>query len=182
AGFVAAAFMPARGKVVALANRDLFEWNGTAWTQLTTNLLPAATLPAYAMAFDSWRQRLVIFNTILAPAAVYEWDGVNLSTPVAASTPPPRTGAVAAFDPSRGRTMLCGGQVATMGLSETWGWDGNAWTELAVAPGAGMASLAFDSFRNRLVAAGVNVQQFPIPGTWERDASGWHRIATGGAP
>src|SRR5262249_5545148 len=125
---------------------------------------------------------LVIFNTILQPAVVYEWDGVNLSTLVAAVTPPPRTGAVAAFDPARGRTLLCGGQLGTMGLSETWAWDGSVWTEIAVAPGAGEAAVAFDSFRNRLVAAGVNVQQFPIPGTWERDASGWHLIAAGGQP
>jgi hypothetical protein len=177
--FVAAAFMPTHGKVAALANRDVFEWTGSAWTQVTNNLLATAafpSLPNYAMSFDSWRQRLVIFDT-LHQGNVYEWDGVNLTTFSPAGGPPARTSAAAAFDPSRGLTVLSGGESTNLARSDTWGWNGTAWTELATSPGAGTASLAFDATRNRLVAAGITDFQAPSFDTWERDASGWHRIA-----
>src|SRR5204862_659721 len=38
----AAAFVPARGRVVGVAGRDLYEWTGVAWVLLASAIIPSA--------------------------------------------------------------------------------------------------------------------------------------------
>ncbi len=54
-----------------------------------------------------------------------------------AGTPPARSGAAIAYDSTTGRTVMFGGIGRSgQGLSDTWTWDGSAWSSGAVGPGA----------------------------------------------
>jgi hypothetical protein len=135
---------------------DTWLWNGSQWTQL------AATGPAprggHSMAFDSVRQRVVLFGGFGANSAVlsdlWEWDGTGWTQRVA-SGPTARFAAAMAFDPSLEHCVLFGGYSGGL-LGDTWTWDGTAWTQV-VAGGASpryYATAAFDESLGRVVLRG----------------------------
>jgi hypothetical protein len=130
----------------------------------------------------------VIIDTIGLAMSVHEWDGTTLVTRTPAGGPPsPRFQPAATFDPSRGVTVLCGGEAAWLqsGCDDTWAWDGQGWRQLATVPPAGATWMAFDSTRGRLVATGayhLMYWSWFTAGIWERDASGWRQLATSWPP
>src|SRR4029077_4490065 len=50
------------------------------------------------------------------------------------SGPGPRSNSAAAFDSSRGRLVLYGGQNGSTILGDTWEWDGTSWTSPPTFP------------------------------------------------
>src|SRR5262245_16857921 len=180
-----AVFVPMRNRIVgafATGNGlDLREWTGTTWSLLAANLVPLAPgSSAFASAFDEWRGRLVLYDTNTLSATVREWDGVQLTT-VTPNTQPQRRGlARLCFDPGTGRTVLYGGESNYAGDSDTWAWEGVDWSELAVAPQAGLCSAAFDLARARTVAVGSTTTAAGLlRGTWERGPGNWTVRASG---
>ncbi|MBI5765400.1 MAG: hypothetical protein HZA51_17970 [Planctomycetes bacterium] len=88
-----------------------------------------------------------------------------------------------AYDAGRGRMVIFGGSGTSGFLNDTWEWDGNAWTQVAlIGPSPfprSSSSLAFDPIRNRVVLfgganPGVNPPYFDD--TWEWDGSVWTQI------
>jgi hypothetical protein len=160
---------------VGLAD-DTWAWDGS-WTHLQVQGPPARYSPA--MAYDSARQRLVLFGgygpypTIFGDT--WEWNGAAWSqqTP-AGPSPAARGGSVAAFDASRGVTVLYGGFNQGY-LRETWEWDGQAWMRRADGPGfMERSGLAYDPLRQVCVL--VTVVQTP---TYHFEAWEWDGHGTG---
>lgn len=114
------------------------------------------------MAYDVVRGRVVLFGgdglridgTRGLLNDTWEWDGHKWFriTPNGAS-PPERASAAMAFDPTRGVTVLAGGEsISGSILGDTWAWDGTRWTPLDRANGANSsaaprahAAMAYDT-------------------------------------
>src|SRR5688572_27898206 len=107
---------------------DLWSWNGTQWTRLSTTGPPPRD--DAVLAFDGRRQRLVLFGgrsgqTLLADT--WEWDGTSWLQK-AVTGPDARLHAVAAFDAQRGVVRMHGGVGSDdVPRTDTWEWDGTAW-------------------------------------------------------
>jgi hypothetical protein len=103
---------------------DVWEFDGLAWTQLSTG--PIAPLGFACMAYDSARSRCVV----LATNGTFEWQG-GAFVPVATSTnPPPPRAAGFVYDSFRQRIVLHGGVVPNQTTrSDVWEYDGNDWLQ-----------------------------------------------------
>ncbi|MCR9248111.1 MAG: hypothetical protein NXI31_24035 [bacterium] len=152
------------------------------WRQLTPGAVSAA-----AACFDPERNVMVVFGGTVTSAvpvrdgssATWEWQGsdwVRVGENVPA--PPVRFGAAMAYDPVHGGCLLFGGRSGSAIHTDTWRWDGRAWSQLTPAgapPGGEGVRLATDWARARIVLA-------PSGGTtWEWDGSDWLPVAHAGS-
>jgi hypothetical protein len=172
------------------SNDETWTWNGTVWTQ-QPKTAPSAREMA-ALAYDSTRQVTVLFggfanqagiNTTASYGDTWEWNGSSW-TLRATTGPSPRFGASVAYDSTRGRTVIYGGQDASgTRVDDTWEWDGSTWHNPATTgPGArAYAAATFDAGRGRTVVFG-GLSSADLGDTWEWDGSTWQRRATTGAP
>jgi hypothetical protein len=123
------------------------------------------------------------------PLETVEWDLVMPS-----NWPPTRRfeSAGMAFDSARGKTVLFGGtpspDFGTMGLDDTWEWDGTSWIQRmpATSPGARSShAMAYDSARGKTVLFGgsQDVGCFsPLADTWEWDGTNWSQRTPATSP
>ena len=137
-----------------------------------------------AMAFDSKRQRTVLFGGQQTSGIVggslgdtWEWDG-RFWIQVADSGPAPRGRHAMAYDENRGRIVLFGGEgeglVRTLG--DTWEWDGEFWIQVSdTGPsGRSLTAMASDTVRKRIVLFGGQGEDGgDIGDTWEWDGNQW---------
>jgi hypothetical protein len=154
------------------------------WTQ-KQDIGPAPRAD-HSMAFDSNRGRAVLFGGTDPISRLFndtwEWDGQNW-TQMANTGPAERLLFALAFDSQRKQTVLLGGagSGAQGGVfSDTWGWDGESWTQLADSgpgPRSGHA-LAFDNDRQRTVLFDGALRG----DTWEWDGEAWTQVADTGPP
>ena len=102
---------PDRGKP-ASDPLELWAWDGAEWTLLSADPNGPRWRNFAGAAFDSKRNRLVIYGGLQSPTdrmqETWEWDGQTW-TQFTASGPGFREGAVMAYDEARGRTILFGG-------------------------------------------------------------------------
>jgi hypothetical protein len=164
---------------------DTWTWDGLDWRQEQPLNSPSAR-NGHAMAYDSQRDRMVMFGNFLFISDTWEWDGANWSQASPANAPPSRSLPGMAFDSLRARVVLFGGQAIFTMLDDTWEWDGVNWTPLAPAsrPAArGGHGMVFDSRRGRTRVFGGNGVGPTGYGNdlWEWDGAAWTQIATGGA-
>jgi hypothetical protein len=136
-----------------------------------------------AMTFDSRRGRAVLFgggagamNSYLADT--WEWSGTAWSLVLPALSPPGLIGHAMAYDSSRGRTVLFGGQAsqAAPRTSDTWEWDGTNWVHsspTATPPARFWHAMTYDSARSRLVLFGGSGQAGDLADTWTYDGTTW---------
>ena len=138
----------------------------------------------HAMAFDSVRQRVVVFGGGLSRNDLWEWNGAQWALRSSFAGPAGRTGHAMAFDPARGRLVVFGGMSYANGtyteLDDTWEWDGTAWQQAnpALAPSVRSgARMAYDAARGRIVLFGgvhiANYQGTFYDDLWEWDGSTW---------
>lgn len=133
----------------------------SAWTKKTKR--QPATRYGQAMAYDSLRQRVVMFGGIGNNGSTHldetwEWNGSRWSEKNPTNKPPARfcPGAMA-YDAARGVCVLFGGSTGGNGtgaIGDTWTWNGNDWTNVtpATSPSARYSqAMTYDS------AAGVVV-------------------------
>ncbi|MBL9078401.1 MAG: hypothetical protein JNL08_12900 [Planctomycetes bacterium] len=87
-----------------------------------------------------------------------------------------------AYDSSRQRTVLFGGQIAGVALSDTWEWDGTSWTMVASGgpPARYSYTAAYDSARGKVVMFGGFTGSQLLGDTWEWDGSSWTLAASTG--
>ncbi|MSR38996.1 MAG: hypothetical protein EXS02_09185, partial [Planctomycetes bacterium] len=169
---------------------DTWEWNGAtaAWT------LVASTGPQsrsnHAMAYDSGRNRTVLFGgvgTFSNLGDTWEWNGATAAwTQVASTGPQSRYAHVMAYDSGRNRTVLFGGAGSSI-LGDTWEWNGvtAAWTQVAsTGPQSRFYhAMAYDSGRNRTVVfGGLNGVGIALGDTWEWNGAtaAWTQVASNG--
>lgn len=141
--------------------QDVWEWDGTSWTNRT----PAGTKPSarygHAMAYDAARSRVVLFGGYDGATSqnlqdVWEWDGTNWVNRTPTGTKPsPRSGHALVYDGARGHTVMLGGNSVAQ---DVWEWDGVNWsdkTPIGTRPTVAYWNGAvYDGFRGRVVMVG----------------------------
>lgn len=161
---------------------DTWEFDGTTWVETSPELSPSPRF-RHAMAYDSTRQRIVLFGgnspaaSEFQPGGTWEYNGttwVLMDTP---QSPPGRSGLCMAFDSARNRIVLFGGQRDAFDAQDTWEYDGSTWIEktTTTAPPA-FSAMVYDASRQRVV-----VGDDPII-TWEYDGIDWSNKAHAAGP
>jgi len=165
---------------------DTWQWRNGAWSLLqTATRPPIRSWPA--MAFDSARQRAVLFggmsnNALASLADTWLWDGAQWSAPPLGVSPPPRFQHAMTFDSVRQEVVLFGGMAfnssgsVVVFFQDTWTWNGTAWQQRTPAsqPSARRgAGLAFDRVRGRAVLFGGIDSSHPWVDTREWDGANW---------
>jgi MYXO-CTERM domain-containing protein len=122
--------------------QDLWSWDGTDWTQISTATLPPRRT-TYGLAYDQGRDRLVAFggwgvinnagsdsgapltfcdnnaNNCNRLGDTWEFDGTDWASPATATAPSARVGFNMTFDAKRGHVAGFGGW-ANPSSDETW--------------------------------------------------------------
>ncbi len=114
---------------------DTWEWDGSAWSELTS----AGPGARYGAACSFADGVVVLFGGTLGPTLfndTWTWDGAAWSEASPGVAPSARYGAAAAT--LDGKIVLFGGTNGTAQLSDTWVWDGTTWSMLpaGAAPSA----------------------------------------------
>ena len=114
----------------ATGSGDTWEWDGKNWTQIKSTTSPLGR-HLHAMAYDSARQRTVLFGgnkalTTTSLGDTWAWDG-KVWTLMKPTNPPRRRWSHGmAYDSNRRRTVLFGGTTwipfKPPILSDTWEW------------------------------------------------------------
>lgn len=164
---------------------DTWKWDGTCWTQVTTNT-PPSPRAGHAMGYDAARQRIVLFGGNLVPTTCgtnsdETWE-LDLSTNPATWTqitttphPSPRDeNAHMVYDPSGSRMLLFGGtDGCTTTYNDTWEYDAGVWTQIPTptAPeGRHGHDMAYDTIRQEVVLFGGDhgpINNYDVRGdTW----------------
>jgi len=150
-----------------------------AWTELKPPLDPG---PRYqhAMAFDSARNRIVLFGGRTKQAVLndtWEFDGLHW-TQMNPANPPPGI----SLDPkmaydSRRKTMVMIRLESATNPMVVWEYDGVDWKSLtpAIAPAGDPFSLAFDEERGLTVLFKDGSNPSSAPETWEWDGTIWRQ-------
>jgi hypothetical protein len=162
------------------------------WRKMTFGAPPGKAIVGAAVAYDSARGRVMMFGGQLSSStlqSISEWDGrawTDVTPP--SGSPDARYGAALAYDAARGRAVLFGGYrregALTVGLGDTWEWDGTRWASQAPAappPRRGDAGMTYDSARGRVVLHGGYAEGTTHGDTWEWDGTSWTRVALAGA-
>ncbi len=107
---------------------DTWEWDGESWREMKPAASPTARY-SHAMAYDSARQRVVLFGGVTGQPAsalgdTWEWDGTNWTQIKLKNTPPARQAHAMAYDSGRRRTVLFGGVNSGPFLTDTWEYSG----------------------------------------------------------
>lgn len=154
-----------------VVRQDTWTFDGSVWTQRFPATFPAVRA-GHALAYDSARQRVVLFggatvglaSTGNRPPEVFygdtwEWDGSNwFERSPQGATPSPRHEHALAYDPTAQVTYLFGGlDAAGDPLNDLWTWDGSRWTQLMTPnPPARRfdCAMTFDAARGKLVLFG----------------------------
>jgi len=90
---------------------------------------------------------------------IWEWDGTAWAdrTPRSVLIPAARAGATLIYDAARARVVLFGGIGELGALSDTWEWDGIAWSKLSLAAAPSPRhhqAMAYDAARAAAIAFG----------------------------
>lgn len=181
------------GSQLGVLNDETWTWNGSSWSQLAPAVRPSLRFGA-AMAYDSAREVVVLFGGFVPSgtdaADLWEWDGSTWTQRTWAGPGPIARGAHRmAFDAARGVTVLYGGysspQQST--LSDTWTWNGTAWTQGGSGPGSLCDQvMAYDPTRLRVVLfGGLRIQTgvfTDLGATWEWNGTAWTQRSPVAAP
>ena len=183
------AFDEARGVTVLFGGgngfgNDTWTYDGSDWTQEAPSSVPPSRFGS-AMAYDKVRQVIVMFGGFVPSGQdandIWEWDGSNWSPRPPGATQPSRRGAHRlAFDESINQVVLVGGFSTTASgtLSDTWSWDGAAWTQYASMTTTRCDhALGYDQARQRMVLYGgtnfLGSAQTQLGDTWEWSGGTW---------
>jgi len=169
------------GGEAATANLgDTWEYDGTTWVN-TTNVGPPVCAGA-AMAYDAIREEMVLWGC--NGVATYVYDGVTWIQRASVG-PPPRAYSSLVFHAGRGTVFMTGGSVfdggtfSFVGVTDTWEWDGAAWTEIvgATTPTA-TGPAVYDAGANRIVVFG-GYETLDITSVWD---GSWTDLASATVP
>jgi len=127
-----------RARTVSVDRGRTLEFDGCAWSDRA----PAPFVPTL-LAFHAAAGHTVALDEA---GLTWLWNGAQW-TQSRGSSPPPRTGAGATYDPVRARVVVAGGIVGFTYQADVWEWDGSAWsnpTQSGVAPIARTCKLVWN--------------------------------------
>ena len=165
-------------------------WDGADWTWLTDS--GPAGRNGHGMAYDSVRQRVVLFGGVPDPTNdTWEWDGTSWAQqPDAPPDLTPRV-TVLAYDEARQQTILFGGEGGGSNLGDTWAWDGSQWLRLAESGPSPrhFQAMAYDAARQEIVLFGGtnSLSSWPtdeqvLGDTWVWNGSVWSQKVPPNSP
>lgn len=175
------AYDRARGRLLSVSDASsatlrTWEWDGDQWSLRSSD--GPTRRSGYAMAFDPVRGRVVLVGgrgasgtTTINYGDMWEWDGSRWNL-IQEHAIEPRSGHSMVFDEARGRMVLHGGRTASSGTShttETWEWDGLAWTLASPAATLDESRFVYDSRVGRVLA----ISGWPTPKMWAWSGSAW---------
>ena len=203
----AMAYDSARDRIVLFGGRapddalsdQTWEFDGRNWEQRQPVDLLGDGNPSIrrwpAMAYDSRRQRVVLFGGVYAQGAyaegTWEWDGWEWRRMETGDTAPPlRWEHAMAYDVKRHRVVLYGGITSKVCPTchdpdeDVWEWDGAGWTTVGVEnipPSRCSHSMVYDPVGERLVLFGGFAPDGTIlSDTWGLSADGWTMLSVQG--
>lgn len=163
------------------------------WEVITTTNAPAARC-GHAMAYDSARQRTVLFGGFTAATLpqnqflgdTWEWDGTTWTQMTPKVAPAPREHHSMVFNARTGHVVLFGGygphKQGNDYFADTWIWDGVRWADvtpmLSPQPRS-WSAMAYDPSNGTVALFGG----FPaFADTWEWDGANWTDVTDQVAP
>ena len=186
---VGAAYDTDRGRLVVFGGYigryigDTWEWDGSAWTLVTSTGPMPRNSPA--VAYDEARHQIVMFGGDTrdtgALGDTWVYDGIAWRQ-VATSGPPARSTHQMVYDSRRQRIVLFGGSSGQQMFGDTWEWDGQQWTQRSTSgpPARTLYGLAYDRERGRTVLFGGTAMLAPnapsFGDTWEWDGTRWTEV------
>lgn len=193
---------------------DTWEWDGVGWVRRIPERNPGPRMSA-SIAFDERQSRTLLFGGIantapvmeLAPAGLWEWNGITWARVVTPTTPSARAGASFSWDPKAHRGYLFGGGTSialtergsfSVVSDELWTFDGRDWSQIPKsgawpAPRTNATSI-WDPTRGRMVLHGGYTSVGLVEGlvqtdpnsflneTWEFDGTTWTQWPGGSVP
>lgn len=159
------------------------------WRQLSPATSPPARSHA-AMAYDSQRQRVVLFGGWNGANFddTWEFNGSNWVQKTPANKPTARDSAAMAYHASSQKIVMFGGfDGSAQALGDTWLWDGTNWTQPVIAtpsPSARYgAAVTYDSLTSSVVLFGGRYSASSGTGTnyndvWMWSGTGWSQCTT----
>ena len=126
--------------------RDLYEWDGAAWSLGSVGFNTLGVMGWHASYFDTALEKTVIlgFAELVDDQNLQflTWDGAEwaaIDTPL----PPVRHRPIHGFDAHRGQFLVAGGRRGLSTLVDTWAWNGSAWAQVNSGPAPSMVDTAF---------------------------------------
>jgi len=168
------------------SNDPFWLLDDTGWSVVSVGGVPPSPRAQSAVAYDSARDRFVIFGGMADPGCLYNdpmspfADTIELgdgtwSYPAPSPSPRPRAAHAMVFDEKAAVTVLFGGHPNGIDeLGDTWLWNGTTWIDVtpATSPaGRHFASLAYDVARGKVVLFGGKAGTTIFGDTWEWDSS-----------
>lgn len=152
----------------------------SSWTQLGPATSPS---PRGGMNGVSDGSHLLVFGGNLGSNVftdeLWSFDGTNWTLLASgAGSPSPRHWGANSYDMARGRMVVFGGDDAgTVGLGDTWEWDGTSWSQRMPATSPSprrWVHMAYDELRQVTVLfGGEDVAGTYFDDTWEWDGTNW---------
>ena len=148
----------------------MWDWTGTNWRLLSSGVPP--TLTNYGAAYDSRRDRVVVFGGMTAndpqtatfSDETWEWDGAAWLKRTPVTSPAPRGRSRMCYDEARGRVVLFGGEYGPNStFRDTWEWDGSNWitvSPVVLPPASSDHAMSYDAARHLSIL-------FGRVGTWD---------------
>jgi hypothetical protein len=164
---------------------ETFEFFDGGWVNRTAQAGVIPAIHSAAFAYDSTRQKTVVFGGTLRDgglnAQTYEYNGTWSVGSGAGPIPSSRTSAAMVFHEQRQKIMMFGGYKAPNGNpvpnAEFWEYGAGGWTPLLVAGPKPLArffhQMSYDSVRNRVVLFGGSNNSTDLFDTWEFDGTNW---------
>ncbi|MCR9245587.1 MAG: hypothetical protein NXI31_11185 [bacterium] len=175
-------FFGATGELVMLLGErsgtnltDGWLLDDNTWRPMTGPLPPFRR--DLSMAYDSVRERLVMFSGSIQLSDTWEWDGVSWLQRTPVTSPLPRSDYAMGFDPLRGVTVLYGGLRAGA-LQDLWEWNGTNWLRRSVPGGPGPRSyslMAFDAENGDMLLFGGSDGAAWFNDTWSWNGVAWQQ-------
>ena len=179
------AYDAARGEVVLFGGydgggvlADTWTWNGIAWTEKTTAVLPTARY-GHALAYDSTRRQIVLFGgsdgSYQPLSDTWTWNGSSWVQRYPAASPAARSFHAMAADVQTEGVILSGGTSTGQFLDDTWTWNGTTWSahDAAPAPAARFDHAMAPGVDGVMMFGGVDDTYESIGDGWIWDGNAW---------
>lgn len=159
---------------------DVWEWDGSSWTERTPSGGAPAPRSFAGVAYDSARQRMVVTGGYTVTRSflrdTWEWDGQSATWLLRDEGGlPALSGSAMTYHAASARTLLFGGYAPALAqyTDDTWHWDGQSWSKLegldpSPEPTAFVA-LGSDTARGKLLL----FDGIEGSATWEWDGVRW---------
>ena len=156
---------------------DTWEWDGKRWIAMATE--GPSPRNGAALAYDTRRDRVVLFGGSGASNDTWEWDGARWTQRDAGQVAG-RFNPAMIFDPSKGVLIRFGGWTGKIRVDDTWILGSSQWSRLDVPgpPARNHTALAYDTRRRRAVLYGGHDGDNVFGDTWEWDGARWHQVAS----